>query len=330
MRIETTRSANAVRLEHAAGFHGSAADLLDQLVPLAEQALRREEPLAIALRPDTESALAHRIDGGLTDRGPDGGRLVRLQRPDGPDGGPAGTSGQTLAARWALELRALTVATDRPVTVLNEHTPDLDGADGRFWTELDAALNVALGDLPVHITCFYPELPLHVEVLDGAHRNHPLLLADGELRNNPGHHDPRVVLTARPAAAPPLLGPPDVRLPFTAWQLHEVRTTVERVLSGGDYERERVEDVVLAVNELATNAVEHGSPDAQLSLWTGSRGLLCEIDDAGTLRDPLPGLRAPHPAEPRGRGVWIARQLCDSLHVWADGRGTHVRVHATP
>ena len=48
MRIETTRSANAVRLEHAAGFHGSAADLLDQLVPLAEQALRREEPLAIA------------------------------------------------------------------------------------------------------------------------------------------------------------------------------------------------------------------------------------------------------------------------------------------
>jgi hypothetical protein len=52
------------------------------------------------------------------------------------------------------------------------------------------------------------------------------------------------------------------------------------------------------------------------------------VHDAGTLDDPLPGLRAPHPAEPRGRGLWIARQLCDLLHVWRDAAGTHVRVRA--
>jgi anti-sigma regulatory factor (Ser/Thr protein kinase) len=323
MRIETTRSANAVRLEHAAGFHASAADLVDQLVPITAQALDRDEPLATALRPATEQALADRLDGRLDSQD----RLVRLRQP-AP--GPAGASAQTVATRWALELRALSVATGRPVTVLNEHAAALDGADGRFWTELDAALNVALADLPVRITCFYPELPLHLEILDGARRNHPLLLTDGELRHNPGHHDPRAVLAARPAARPPLLGPPDVRLSFSAWRLHEVRTMVEEALSGRGYERERVEDIVLAVNELATNAVEHGSPEAHLSLWTGGHGLLCEIDDGGTLRDPLPGLQAPHPAEPRGRGVWIARQLCDSLHVWTDARGTHVRVHAAP
>jgi anti-sigma regulatory factor (Ser/Thr protein kinase) len=323
MRIETTRSANAVRLEHAAGFHGSASDLLEQLVPLAELASERGEPLATALQPATERALADRLDGEPASED----RLLRLRQPDD---GPAGVSAQTLAARWALELRALSVAKGRPVTVLSEHTAALDGADGRFWTELDAALNVALADLPVRITCFYPELPLYLEILDGARRNHPLLLDHGELRHNPGHHDPRAVLTARPAARPPLLGPPHTRLPFSAWQLHEVRTTVEQALSGHGYERDRIEDIVLAVNELATNAVEHGTPEAQLSLWTGPQGLLCEIDDGGTLRDPLPGLQAPHPADPRGRGVWIARQLCDSLHVWTDGRGTHVRVHATP
>jgi anti-sigma regulatory factor (Ser/Thr protein kinase) len=318
LRIETTRSANAVRLEHAACFHGSHADLLDQLAPLAEAALARDESLATALQPETQRALADRI-GSETGH--------RLWRPDTPDDGP---SGQTVAARWALELRALTSTTGRPVTVLSEHASALDGADGRFWTEFDAALNVALADLSVRITCFYPELPLYLEVVEGAQRNHPFLRADGELRHNPGHHDPRAVLAARPAAPPPLLGPPDVRLPFSAWQLHEVRSTVEQALDGCGYERERVEDVVLAVNELATNAVEHGTPEAQLSLWTGPRGLLCEIDDGGTLRDPLPGLQPPHPAEPRGRGVWIARQLCDSLHVWTDGRGTHVRVLATP
>jgi anti-sigma regulatory factor (Ser/Thr protein kinase) len=327
VRIETTRSAAAVRLEHAVAFHSGADDLLAQLVPLAGAALERGEQLAVSLRRPTAQVLADRL--GAT---AGAGRLVPLSRPDAGHGAasPVGVSGQTVAARWALELRSLTSASGGPVTVLSEHVGELDGADGRFWTELDAALNVALAGLPVRINCFYPEFPLHLEIADGARRNHPLLRSGGQLHHNPGHHDPRSVLTDRPAAPPPLLGPPDLRLGFSAWQLNEVRTAVEKVLTGCGYERERAEDVVLAVNELATNAVEHGTPEAQLSLWAGAHGLLCEIDDGGTLRDPLPGLQAPHPSEPRGRGVWIARQLCDWLHVWADDRGTHVRVRATP
>jgi anti-sigma regulatory factor (Ser/Thr protein kinase) len=320
MRIETTRSSAAVRLEHAAAFHSSYTNLLAQLVPLAQACLDRAERLAVALRPATEQALRERLTGH------DGDPFVRLHDPELPDG----PSGQTVAARRALELRALTTGAGGPVTVLTEHTSRLDGVDGAFWTELDAAVNVALADLPVRATCFFPELPLHLEILDGARRNHPLLLVNGELRHNPDHLCPRDVLAERPAPAPVLLGPPDVRVGFSAWQLHEVRRAVERALRDADFEPERAEDVVLAVNELATNAVEHGSPEAQLSLWAGPGGLVCEIDDTGTLRDPLPGLQAPHPAEPRGRGVWIARQLCDALHVWMDGRGTHVRMRATP
>ena len=62
----------------------------------------------------------------------------------------------------------------------------------------------------------------------------------------------------------------------------------------------------------------------------GTRELLCEVHDDGPLADPLPGLRAPHPSDPRGRGLWIARQLCDLLHVWGDDAGTHVRIRALP
>jgi anti-sigma regulatory factor (Ser/Thr protein kinase) len=238
--------------------------------------------------------------------------------------------GQTTAARRALELREIIATSGSAVTVLTEHISQLDGVDGSFWTELDAALNVALADLPVRLHCFFPELPLYLEILDGAHRNHPFLLTGGELRANPEHLGPREVLTARPAAPPVLLGPPDLELEFSAWQLHEVRAAVEEALDAAGYERERAEDVVLAVNEVATNAVEHGTPEARLSVWCGSDGLICEIDDGGMLHDPLPGLQAPHPAEARGRGVWIARQVCDLLHVWADDRGTHVRMRATP
>jgi anti-sigma regulatory factor (Ser/Thr protein kinase) len=158
------------------------------------------------------------------------------------------------------------------------------------------------------------------------------VLRDGALRHNPDHREPREVLAGRGAPAPAVLGPPDRRLGFDTWQLSAVRETVARAALAAGCDRDRVDDLVLAVNEVATNAVEHGSGDARLDVWTGpsSRELVCEVHDAGWLADPLPGLRAPHPSDPRGRGLWIARQLCDLLHVWTDGQGTHVRIRARP
>jgi len=102
------------------------------------------------------------------------------------------------------------------------------------------------------------------------------------------------------------------------------------MLHAAGFGRDRTDDVVLAVNEITTNAVEHGPGDAEICLWSDADGFVAEVHDQGVLGNPLPGLIAPHPAEPRGRGVWIARQLCDSLHVWADAGGTHVRLRAAP
>ncbi|MEJ3651426.1 ATP-binding protein [Actinomycetes bacterium KLBMP 9759] len=315
MKVENTRRAEAVRLRHAAAFYGSDEQLLQMMLPIVSGGLARGEPVAVAVRPATEEALYAAIG--------DPAGLIVLSQPEGSDV----ESGQSVAANRARELRELT-ATAGPATVVSEHWSVLDGADGSFWTELDAAVNVALSDLPIELTCFFPEIPLHQAILDGAARNHPLLLAGGELQHNPSFRNPRDVLAERPAPAPVLLGAPDLRLTFGAWQLNEVREAVERALTSADYSSGRAEDVVLAVNEVATNAVEHGGGEAMICVWLGNDGFTCEIHDRGALGDPLPGLQAPHPSEPRGRGVWIARQLCDTLHVWADGTGTHVRMRA--
>jgi len=317
MRIENTRTLHNPRLTHAAGFHDSEHDLLQQLLPLVTAGLERGEPVAIAGRPSTMEAVYDTF-GGVPG-------LLQLAPPEGSDGG----SGQTLAGRRARQLRELTHSAGA-VNVISEHWNRFDGLDGGFWTELDAAMNVACADLPVHITCFFPEMPLHLEIIEGARRNHPRLLVAGEHRHNPDFRAPREVLTEWPAPAPVLLGAPDMQMVFGAWQLNDVRNAVERSLLSFGYGRDRAEDVVLAVNEVATNAVEHGAGEALISMWEASDGFLFEVQDAGPLQDPLPGLRAPHPSEPRGRGVWIARQLCDSLHVWPDRSGTHVRMRAAP
>lgn len=318
MRINaTTRPVAPDRLQHAAGFHSSPVHLVRQLVSVTEAAVLRGEPVALALAPQTEQALREAL-------GTPEGAALRTLSGIGDDG-----SGQTVALRRARELREITL-TEGPVTVLTEHRADLDGPDGSFWTELDAATNVALGGLPVRLTCFFPEMPLHLSVLDGARRNHALLLVDGELRHNPEHLGPHEVLADRPIGPPELLGAPDLRMRFRAWQLQEVRRAVRRTAEAAGFTDDRVDDVVLAVNEVATNAVEHGDVEGELCLWATSEGLSCEVHDAGALPEPLLGLVAPHPSDPRGRGLWIARQICDLLHVWTDPGGTHVRVRAAP
>jgi anti-sigma regulatory factor (Ser/Thr protein kinase) len=331
MRVDSTRTAGAVRLRHAVGFTEgfttAGDDVVARVTPFVAAARGRDEPVALAVAPGTARALAAVPPAdGLPGPAPTA-PIVALSLPDGPD-----LSGQTLAARWARELRALSRGRGG-VTVVVEHDTDLDGLDGGFWTELDAALNVALADVAATVLCLYPQFPLHLEVADGARRNHPLVLVDGVLRQNPEHRGAREVLTDRGGVpAPALLGPPDQRMGFDTWQLVEVRDTVARAALEAGCDRDRTADLVLAVNEVATNAVEHGSGDAHLALWSGAgrRELLCEVHDGGRLADPLPGLRAPHPSDPRGRGLWIARQLCDLLHVWGDDTGTHVRIRALP
>lgn len=318
MKVES-RVPETHRLRHAVAFHDGTEDQVRRAVALARAAVGRGERLALAVPPAVESAVRE----ALGDKD-----FVALTVPHGANGG----SGQTTAALRARELRALVQGggTHAGVTVLSAHDPGLDGVDGGYWTELDAALNVALGDLPVDLVCLYPGFPLHLEVSEGARANHPLLVEGDGFRDNPSHRCPVEVLRDRDPSTPLVLGPPDVVHRYNSWQLHEVRAMVAQLAPALGFDPVRSEDLVLAVNEVATNAVEHGSPQAEIHLWATSGGLVCEVHDSGDLHEPLPGLVAPHPADPRGRGVWIARQLCDLLHVWRDGRGTHVRLHATP
>jgi anti-sigma regulatory factor (Ser/Thr protein kinase) len=319
----TPRTPAGLALRHALAFHDTTDGLLAQAVPLVREALDRGELVALSVPGGVEQAIRGAVgSAGLVS-------LAPAVPPVSPVSGAVEGSGQTTAALRGRELRML--CRDHPaVTVVAVHDDRLDGADGSYWTELDAALNVAVADLDVTMVCFYPSYPLHLEVLEGARANHALLLTGGELRDNPAHRCPVEVLQTRPVQSPILLGPPDLRLTYNSWQLHDVRGAVETAVGLVGFEQARGEDLVLAVNEVATNAVEHGTADAELYLWASPTELVCEVHDGGTLGERLPGLKAPHPKDPRGRGVWIARQLCDLLHVWRDASGTHVRMHARP
>lgn len=312
MRVQNTRVGLPRRFVHRGAVYTGQSELVAIAVPLIEQARRRGSPVVLAVATSTERLIREVV-------GPAG--LVRLAAPE-PE---LRRSGQTVAVRRARELRELTDR-DGPIVVIAQHDPDLGLLDGRTWVETDAAMNLALTAMPVTMTCIYRD-PLDPVLAAAARWNHPLWVrGDGSVEPNPDHREPGDVLTACPAGTPAEMGPADRELTFTPWQLTDLRVAVCDAARSAGLSPERADDFVLAVNEVAGNAVEHGYGTGLLQMWLRPRSLTCEVHDSGVLGDPLPGMRLPHPAEHRGRGVWIARQLCDLLHVWADHDGTHVRL----
>jgi serine/threonine-protein kinase RsbW len=105
---------------------------------------------------------------------------------------------------------------------------------------------------------------------------------------------------------------------------HAVASSASDAGLAGD----RLEDFVVAVNELLTNAVRHGGGAGHVSLWSTGGTVVCEVTDRG---DGMPAgrRRAPRrPAidEPGGRGLWLAGELTDDIEVDSGAGGTAVRV----
>jgi anti-sigma regulatory factor (Ser/Thr protein kinase) len=316
VRFENTRTALPVRFVHRAAYYRSPEHLLKVALPVVEQALSDGVPVALLASTLTLRGLRETLGASAG--------LIELT----PAAPALRGSGQAAVAERARELREITDWAG-PVAVLVEHHPYREGIDPAAWVEAGAAANVALAALPITMTCLYPT-DVAVETVSAAVRmNHgELLHDDGTVRPNPDARPPSEVLARYPVEPLTQYGAPTRELIFTPWQLIDLRAAIAQETKEIGLPIEQAEDFVLAVNEVASNAVEHGCGVGVLRLWRQPDRVICKVTDSGLLRDPLPGLHPPHPSSPRGRGMWLSRQMCDLLHVWTDERGTHVRLQA--
>ncbi len=90
---------------------------------------------------------------------------------------------------------------------------------------------------------------------------------------------------------------------------------------------DRLEDFVVAVNELMTNAVRHGGGAGRVAVWRAGDAVFCEVGDrgGGLALQPVPPGR-PQMDVPGGWGLWLAQELTDSIRVMAGADGTTVRI----
>ena len=104
------------------------------------------------------------------------------------------------------------------------------------------------------------------------------------------------------------------QFPFRMSDLPQVRQVAEEEARAAGMAEEAIGDFIIAVNEVATNAVTHGADRATLRTWVNNGDLVVEIHDDGTWK---PG---PMPGAVGGMGLWVARLLSSDLTLRA-GRG---------
>ncbi|MGY1857985.1 anti-sigma factor RsbA family regulatory protein [Modestobacter sp. SYSU DS0290] len=217
----------------------------------------------------------------------------------------------------------------RRLRVLAELPARPDAREWLEWQRYEAVVEHALGGWPVWFLCLQDTGRLPEEIVRWAHCTHRHVLDDSGRRPNPGFQEPERLLGQLPVpteplqAAPPLLAADGVTRPGA------VRHGLVPLLNALDRSPDATDDLLLAIDELVTNALVHGRPPVDVRVWADGGTVVCTVVDRGTgPTDPFAGYGPAHGEDLSrgGMGLWLARQLCDHVDIWTDARGVTVRV----
>jgi anti-sigma regulatory factor (Ser/Thr protein kinase) len=81
--------------------------------------------------------------------------------------------------------------------------------------------------------------------------------------------------------------------------------------------------LALAVNELATNTLQHTDKSGTVRVWASRGQVVCDVFDSGPMRSFH---TMPAPDSVRGRGLAIVAEIVDAVAATSTADGTLVRV----
>jgi anti-sigma regulatory factor (Ser/Thr protein kinase) len=300
---------------HQVGFYDSDEAFRDLICPLALGGIEVGEPVVSAYDP-------YKTD------------LLKRWLPDSPS-----VTYVTKTGSYATPARALVgwrklaeghLAAGAPRVRIAGNVPHPGyGQPYAGWDRYEAAVDRAMGDLPVWAPCLYDTRIAPADVLDAARRLH-----HDVLDREQAHHTDRSFDAVRSLAE--FLPPPPDPLEQTAPVIELVDPTPSKAravvsqLTAGLVRLDHADELVLAVSEAVTNALVHGVPPATVRIWLGEDRVVVHVHDEGEgPADPLVGLlRRGGDEAASGRGMWIAHQLDVDIALFADGTGFTVRLRA--
>jgi anti-sigma regulatory factor (Ser/Thr protein kinase) len=191
----------------------------------------------------------------------------------------------------------------------------------------ESLLNVAFGHgEPWWLLCPYDTEKLDSSVIDEARRSHEYVMEQSEMRRS------ETFRGLEESGAPFDVPLPDRatsvgEMKFGPDDLGSVRYLVSRHAQASGLDAGRADELMTAVNEVATNSIRHGEGGGSLRVWQEQAAVVCEIRDSGRFSNPLADRERPSPIHTGPRGLWLANQLCDLVQIRNFADGTVIRLH---
>jgi anti-sigma regulatory factor (Ser/Thr protein kinase) len=306
----------ARRYAHDALFYDSPAHLAEVAAPFLLDGLTDGDAAVIAAGPVATEVLRAAVA--------DDPRVLVLDRDDVYR---ARTPAAITTFRQLAELRA--AEGGQRVRVVAEVDFGPTERDWLEWQRYESVVNEALTDRRLWGLCLFDTQRLPDALLDSARHTHPHIATARGREENPRFTDPADYLRGLPV--------PDEPLEATAPRLHAphvadfvgLRRAVAAELATVEAPGELVQDFLLAVDEMTSNAHRHGGRPVHLRLWIGDDRVVCTVGDRGSgWDDPFAGYRPAHGDDLSrgGMGLWLARQLCDHVDISTGNDGALVRL----
>jgi anti-sigma regulatory factor (Ser/Thr protein kinase) len=299
------------RASHAALFYSSEREYIDGVRRFLAPAVASGAPVLIAApRPSLE-----RLRGGLN------GATAHAELLDMAE------LGVNPALIIPLIDTAIDAHPDERLYVVGELEWAGRGSDEiSEATRHEALVNRAFRRKRVEILCPYDVNAAGAEIVADAELTHPLLCHGHGRSASAAYGGFRLPASCEAPLPPPPGAVKSLRFELT--DLASVRALVSEEAGRAGLPIGRCGDMVLAVDELATNSIRHGGGSGTVRVWRSEGHLTCEVSDAGRIKDPLAGRVRPRRHSHDGRGLWLVNQLCDLVQIRTGAYGTTVRVAA--
>jgi anti-sigma regulatory factor (Ser/Thr protein kinase) len=315
MQLDGEASVPGRGFVHQALIYASDREFMEVALPFVEAGLSAKQPTLVAVQDrhveNLRAALGDTVEG-----------LTLCPVEDWYE-----TSARTREklARWAAEQtdrgRRARLMGEPPWALGHE-------AQVRDWARQESVINVAFAGQPVTLICPYDARALPEEVLGHARGTHPETVDADGVSASASYEDPPEFCRRMDTAVEAQHGAPALELSFVLQDLPGVRRRLESFARDAGMAGWRADELVLAVNEITTNAVIHGRPPATVRVWHAEDEIVVEVADAGEgIRDALAGQLRPAATSLGGRGLWLTRLLCDAVEVRSAG-GSAVTVRA--
>jgi anti-sigma regulatory factor (Ser/Thr protein kinase) len=300
--MRTGAAANHNGYFHEAVFYRSESELLDVAVPFLRGGIEAGEPTIVGF------GVPHT-------------KLIRDALPGLPieflSGGEMYARPASAIAAYRGLLADHVAAGAQQIRIIGELGPAYFGETWDWWARYESAINELYDEFPLWSMCAYDTMTTPAHVLDDIARTHPNV-AEPAGRHTPSvaYVPPESFLTSpRPAALDPLQHN-DPLIELTDASLNDARRAVEQANTTSELSRNSVDHVKLAVNEILTNALQHGNPPVVLRYWAAVGRMVVAVTNKGRApADPFAGLRPAAHAPMGGLGLWLVHQLCDYVRL---------------